>query len=200
MFVEHAQVELHQVPADDCIGVVGSQPLVEALEQLGAGIAVVEFEVHRIGFVWRAEHVHLALAAAFQGNGIQIALGGGLDVQGHQFERRAVVRRGFHLRLKQGAAGIRCAAKPHGRGDEAFHHVTLGRAHVGFVDVDTGGAQALFQVHQLAVLAGVETKDRAMMEVAQLQRAQFNLALALEQPVERLAMGLRNKHHRGLHG
>ncbi len=114
MFVEHAQVELHHIPADDRIGVMGGQPLVEAFEQLAAGVAVVELEVHRVALVRRAEHVHLTLAAAFEGDGIQIALSGGLDVQGHQFERRAVVgRRVSSAPRSSSTAGIGRAVEPH---------------------------------------------------------------------------------------
>ena len=66
VFVEYPQVKLHQVPANDRVGVEGGDPLVEAFKQLGAGVAVVELEVDRVGFIGWAEHVHLALAAAFE--------------------------------------------------------------------------------------------------------------------------------------
>ena len=199
MLVQDPQVELHQVPADDRVGVMGGEPQVQAFEEFGAGVAVVELEVHRIGLVGRAEHVHLALAAAFQGDGIQVALGGGLDVQRYQLERWAIIRRGFHLRLHQHAALARRTAKPHWRGDEALHHVAIGWAHIAFVDVDAGFAQALFQVHQLAMLFGVEAQHRAMVKVAQRQIAQFDTALALELQLGGLAMGLGDEHHGGLH-
>ncbi|MNJ18427.1 hypothetical protein D3C77_127280 [compost metagenome] len=80
--LQHAQVELHQVPADDCIGVMHGQPVVQALEQAGTAVAVFEIEIHALGVaVGRAEHVHLALAAAFEGDGIQLAALGGFDVE-----------------------------------------------------------------------------------------------------------------------
>ena len=96
MFVQHAQVELHQVPADDGVGVVGGQPLVQALQQLPTTSAVLQLEVDcRVRGLGPAEHIHLALAAAFQGDGIQLALGVGFDVQGDQAQGRAIVRRGL---------------------------------------------------------------------------------------------------------
>ncbi|RMP79987.1 hypothetical protein ALQ17_200041 [Pseudomonas fluorescens] len=165
-----------------------------------AGVAVVELEVHRIGFVRRAEHVHLAFAAAFEGDGVEVALGGGLDVEGHQLQRWAVVGRGFHLRLAEYTGGVGGAAEPHRRSDETLHHVTLGWAHIALVHVDARSAQAFFYVHGLAVLAGIQAQDRTMMEIAQLQRAQFDITLALEQPIQGLAMGFGDEHHRGLHG
>jgi len=38
------------------------------------------------------------------------------------------------------------------------------------------------------------------MEIAQLQRAQFDIALVFEQPIQRLAMGFGDEYHRALHG
>ena len=167
---------------------------------MGAGVAVVELEVHCVGFVRWPEHVDLALTAAFKGDGVQVALSGGLYVQGHQFERRAVVGGRFHLRVAQSARDVGCATEPDRGGDKALHHVALRWTYIGFVDVDAGSAQAFFYIHQLAVLAGVQAQDRAVMKIAQLQGAQFNITLALEQPIQRLAMGLWDEHHRGLHG
>ncbi len=82
VFMEHAQVELHDVPADDCVGVVAGKPFIELFQQHGSRVAVLELEIHlAVVAVGRSEHVHLPLAAAFQRNGIQLALRGGFDVQ-----------------------------------------------------------------------------------------------------------------------
>ncbi|MNS76805.1 hypothetical protein D3C72_1103620 [compost metagenome] len=86
VLAQHAQVELHQVPADDGVGIVALHPRVQALEDLCAAVAVFEVEVQGvIAAVWRPQHVHLALAAAFQGQRIQLAMGRRLDVERHQF-------------------------------------------------------------------------------------------------------------------
>ncbi|MNE62306.1 hypothetical protein D3C80_1575780 [compost metagenome] len=90
--LQYAQVELHQVPANDRIGIVQRQPVVQALQQLRTGVAIFKVEVDASGIaVGRAEHVHLALTAAFQGNRVQLAALGGLDVERYQFQPRAVV-------------------------------------------------------------------------------------------------------------
>jgi hypothetical protein len=46
VFVEHAQIELHDVPADDRVGIVPGEPVVELFEQQGARVAVFELEIH----------------------------------------------------------------------------------------------------------------------------------------------------------
>ncbi|MND73710.1 hypothetical protein D3C80_652910 [compost metagenome] len=199
--LEHAQVELHQVPADDGVGVVLGQPLVEGLQQFGAAVAVVEPEVDAAGVaIGRTEHVHLALAAAFQGDGVELAALGGFDVQGHQPEAWAIVRRGLELRVQQQAIGVRRAAEGDRRGDETLHQVAFRRADVGFVQVDAGLAQQLVQAHQLAVLPAIETEYRAMLEVAERQRAQLCIALAAQQGFGAFALLGGNECHRGLVG
>ena len=82
MLVQHPQVELHQVPADDRVRVVLGEPLVEFLQQRGPRVAVLQVEVDGAGLaVGCAEHVDLALPATFKGNRVQLGLLGGLDVQ-----------------------------------------------------------------------------------------------------------------------
>ncbi|MNC56757.1 hypothetical protein D3C75_1063760 [compost metagenome] len=115
--------------------------------------------------VGRAEHVHLALATAFQGNAVQLAPLAGLDVQRHQAQRRAITRQGLELGIAEHALGIRLAGELHRGGDEALHQVALGRANIGFEHIDTGRAQALLQLHQLPVLAAVQAHHRALVKV-----------------------------------
>ena len=199
VFVEHAQVELHDVPADDRVGVMAGEPLVEFFQQQGSGIAVFELEIHlAVVAIGRAEHVDLALAAAFQGDGVQLALSGGFDVQGDQPEARAIVGVGFHLRIEQQAFGVRRATEPDRRGDETLHHVAFRRAHIGFEHVDAGLAQRGFQAHQLTVLLAIQTEHRAVLEIQQRQRPQLDVLFAAQQRFGLLALGCGDERHRRL--
>jgi len=194
MLVQHPQVELHQVPADDRVGVVGGQPGVEPFEQLAAAVAVLEVEVDLPGVpVGRAEHVHLPLAAALKRDGIELATGGGLDVQRDQLQARPIGRHGPELGDLQRAVTLGLPVEPHGRGDEALHEIALRRADIGLVDVDARGAQALFQLQQLAVLAAVQPEHRPLAEIAQLQRAQLDTPLAAQHGLGGLALCDRNE-------
>ncbi|MNK99062.1 hypothetical protein D3C87_1194430 [compost metagenome] len=180
MFVQHPQVELHDVPANDRVGVMLGEPFVELFQQQRSRFAVFELEIHlAVVAVGRAEHVHLALAAAFQGDGIQVALSGGFDVQRHQFQARSVIGIGFHLCIEHQAIGPRRPAKTHRCGDEALHHVALRRAHVSFVHLDAGPAQRGFQAHQLPVLAAIQTEYRAMFEIQQGQGFELDVFLVV---------------------
>ncbi|MNT89168.1 hypothetical protein D3C72_2298480 [compost metagenome] len=74
MLVQHAQVELDQIPANDRVGVVLGQPLVQLFQQPGPCCAVFEREIDLGGRLRRrAQHVDLALTAAFEGNRIEFA-------------------------------------------------------------------------------------------------------------------------------
>jgi hypothetical protein len=78
--LQHAQVELHHVPADDDVRIVARQPGVQALDQLARRGAVFEIEIDgRRRRRRRAQHIDLALAAAFQRDGVQVAVGAGFD-------------------------------------------------------------------------------------------------------------------------
>lgn len=106
VLMQQAQVELDQVPADDCIRVMRGHPLIEAGQHLGAVGAVVQVEVKSISrAIDRAEHVHRALATAFRGNAVQLTPLAGLDIQRHQAQRRAITRQGFELGIAEHATG-----------------------------------------------------------------------------------------------
>ncbi|MNZ78747.1 hypothetical protein D3C78_973340 [compost metagenome] len=201
VIAQHAQVELHQVPADDGIGVMARQPVVEPLQQLGAAGAVLQVEVQpaRVA-IGRAEHVHLALAAAFQADAVEVAAAVGLDVEGYQAQARAIVRRGAELGIQQQTVVSRRATEGHRRGDEALHQETLGRTDVGLVDIHARGPQGLFQTQQLAVLTTVEPEHRAVMEIAKSKFAQLGILLAAQQLIGALALFGRHEGHRRLHG
>ncbi|MCY1501293.1 hypothetical protein D9M68_353600 [compost metagenome] len=189
MLDQHAQVELDQVPADDRIGVVMGQPLVQPLQQLRPCRAVFKREIDGGRFLRRsAEHIDLALAAAFERNRIQLAEGVGFDIERHQPQRGPVVRRGFQLGVAQHAVAVRFALKPHRRRDEALHQVALGRTDIGFIDVDAGVAQRAAELDQLPMLLAIQAHDGPAAEILQLQRAQFDLALAAQQRLGTLAL------------
>lgn len=85
MLDQHAQVELDQVPAEDRVGIVTGQPLVQLLQQLWPCRAVFQREID-IGRLLRhsAQHIDLALAAAFECNRIKLAECIGFDIKRHQ--------------------------------------------------------------------------------------------------------------------
>ncbi len=199
VLVQHAQVELHQVPADDRVRVMQRHPAVEALQQLRAAVAILQREVQPGSIaVGRPEHVHLALAAAFQGDGIEFAALGGLDVQRYQAQLRAIVRRRFQHGVEEHPVGVGRAGELHGRGDEALHQVALRWPDVGFVDVQAGATQALLQLNQLAMLTAVQPEHRAMLEVTEFQRTQLDVALTLQQQFHPRALLGGHEGHRGL--
>ncbi|MNI54416.1 hypothetical protein D3C73_1093110 [compost metagenome] len=108
MLVQDAQVELHQVPANNGVGIVPGKPGVELFQQQGSGVAILQGKVHLGGVtVWRSEHVHLALTATLQGDRIQLALFGGFDIQRDQLQARPIIRGRLELGIEQQAAGVR---------------------------------------------------------------------------------------------
>ena len=199
MLLQHPQIELHQVPADDGVGIVALQPCVQPFQQLGAADAVFQIEIQRrIAAVGRPQHVDLPLAAAFQRDGVKFAVGGGFDIQRHQPERRAVVRRRLHLAIEQRPIAVALAVEPHRRGDEAFHQVALGRANVGLVERNAAFPQQLFQLDELTVLAAVQPQHRAVMKIRQRQRFQFDLPFFAQQQFRARLLFGGDKRHRGL--
>jgi len=196
MFLEHAQVELHQVPADDGVRVVPLHPRVQAFEDLRARVAVFEVEVQGlIAAVWRPQHVDLALAAAFQGQRIQFAMRCRLDIERCQFQAWPVAGRRFQLHLLR-----RIPAERDRRRNETLHQVALGRADVGLVHVDAVGAQLFFQLQQVPVLLAVQPQHGAVVKIAQRQGAQLRMALAAQQPFRLLSLLHGNEGDGRLHG
>jgi len=199
MFVEHPQIELHDVPADDGVGVKSGKPFVELFQQQGSGITVLKLEIHlTVITVGRTQHVHLTLATTLQGNGIQLALSGGFDVQGHQFQARSIIGMRFHLRVEQQALVSRRAAKPHGRGDETLHHVAFRWTHVGFEHLDAGPAQCRFQTHQLTVLLAIQAEYRTVLEIQQGQGFELDVFFALQHRFGLRALIGGDERHRRL--
>ncbi|MNN26598.1 hypothetical protein D3C81_1401070 [compost metagenome] len=199
VLVQQTQVELHQVPADDRIRIVPGHPLVEAFEQRGTVVAVLQVEVHGAAVtVCRAKHVHLALAAAFKGNTVELTALAGLDIQRHKTQWRTVIRQWLELGIADHALGIRLAGELHGGRDEALHQVAFGGADVRFVNLDAGVAQALLQLHQLTMLAAVQAQHRALIEIAQLQGFELDTRLVGQQHPSMRGVRLRDERHRDL--
>ncbi len=176
-----------------------SQPLVEAVEQRGAVVAVVQLEVHRLCVaIGRAEHVHHALPATVQADAVELAALGGLDVQRYQPQPWPIVRMRFELGALQRALTVVVATEQHRRGDEALHQVAFRWADIGFEDLDAGLAQASLQRHQLPVLLAIQAHDRTLLKVAQLQRAQLRARLVGQQRASMGGLLGRHEGHRGL--
>ncbi len=114
------------------------------------------------------------------------------------FQARSIIRRRLHLGVEQRAVGVGGAAELGRGGDKALHQVALGRADIGFVDIDATLAQQLLDVHQLPVLQAIQAKDRTMMKVEQFQGTQLDPALAAQQGFGALAMGDGNEGDGGL--
>jgi len=155
------------------------KPVVQPLEQLASAIAILQRKIDgRALPVFRSEHVDLALATALQRNGIEIATGGGFDIQRNQLERRAIVRRRFELRIDRRTVTARCIRKGHRRGDETLHQVALGGTDIGLIDVHPGLTQQPRAIQQATVRTAVQPHHWPMAEVAQGQRSQLHIALA----------------------
>ncbi|VEF11832.1 Uncharacterised protein [Pseudomonas fluorescens] len=196
VLVEDAQVELHDVPANDRVGIVAGEPFVEFLQNQRARVAVFEIEIDNAVVAIRcAEHVHLALAAAFKGNGIQITGFCGFDVQRDQPQFRPITGVGLELRVDQHAVGIRRSAEQHRCGDETLHQIAFRRAHVGFIDVEAGAIERGFQAHQLAVLLAIQAQNWPMRKILQGQRAELDVVFVMQQTLGGLTLDGGNECH-----
>ncbi|MNE18468.1 hypothetical protein D3C81_645320 [compost metagenome] len=147
------------------------QPLIQPFQHLRAADAVLQVKIQRfIAPVGWPEHVHLALTATFQRNRVQLAVGGGFNVQRDQFQGRAVFRCRFHLPVDQRAIAVDLAAEPDRCGDKTLHQVAFRRANIGLIEVNAAVFQQPFQFDQLAMLTAIQPQHRAMMEIGQRQR------------------------------
>src|SRR5699024_6890460 len=129
---------------------------------------------------WWPQHIDLPLPAALQRDGVQLATLTGFDIQRDQLQPWAIVRRRLQLGIGQCTVRRFVASKPHRRGDETLHQVALRRANIRFKHVYPRLAQATLEVHQLAVMPAVKAQHRAMVEIAQRKRSQFDTLLAAE--------------------
>ncbi|GAB7260234.1 hypothetical protein DZS_14030 [Dickeya ananatis] len=88
MLLQHPQVKLHQIPADNHIRIVGVQPLIEFFQQLWTAGDVFQRQVASIlsvAIFW-PQHKYLTLAAPFQTDAVKLAVAAGFDIQRHGFE------------------------------------------------------------------------------------------------------------------
>ncbi len=195
MFLQHAQVELHHVPADDDIGIVTGEPGVKLLQQLWPAVEVDQLKIQLAGItVRRAEHIHLALAAALQPDAVQLAVLGGFDVERHPFQLRTVIGMRLEARVDE-AVAARLAAEPHRCRDKALHQVAFRRADICFIHRNAVFTQAFFDALQLSVAAAIESQHRSATKIFQIQRLQARMALVANQ---RLGLRLElpgNKRH-----
>src|SRR5690606_36257133 len=151
-------------------------------EQQLATVALFKVEINDAGVaICRTDHVHLSLARASQGDGIQLATGTGLHIQRYQAQRRAVIGGGFERPAQQAAVRLLDALEADGGGDKALHQVAIRRADIGLVHIDTDLTQLLLQLQQLAVLAAVQAQHRTTPEVAQGKRTQLHALFIAQQ-------------------
>lgn len=189
VFLQYAQIELNQVPADDRIGIVPLKPRVEFLQQERAAFAVFKLEVDAATVaVGRSQHINLTLTAAFERDGIELRFGAGFYVERHQFQLRPITRRGFQLAVQKRTASTRLAGEHDRRRNKALHHVAVWRKDIGFVHVYAALLQASLQPRQLPILLAVQAQYRPMVEVNEIQRAKFHLLLALQDGFGPLAL------------
>ena len=170
MFLQHAQVELDHIPADDRIGIEAFEPVVELLQKLPSRLAVFELEVDAAGVaVGRSEHVDLALAATFERDRIKLRVRAGFNIERYEFQLRPITLRRFQLgvdeRIERKVFTLMLAAERDGRRDETLHHVTIGWKHIGFVHIHAALLQAPLERGQLPVLRRIKSKHRPMTEI-----------------------------------
>ncbi len=106
---------------------------------------------------------------------------------------------GFEMGVGEAAIGADLAGKGDGSGDETLHQVALGWADVSFVKVNAVAAQQGIDGDQLAVLLAVQAQHLAMLKIQQLQGADVDARLVLEQRLDLLALHGRKKRDRRLH-
>ncbi|SAK97708.1 hypothetical protein AWB82_07155 [Caballeronia glebae] len=177
--LENAQVELHDIPADDRVRIVSRDPRDEPAQHVGAGIAIVEGEIG-IGVIGtarsvgrRPEHVHLTRAAAFERDRIKLALHARFDIERHDSQRRTVIRRG--LQLARNVTVARHALERRRRRDESLHQIALVRTDIGFEDLNARASQVLFEREQLAILRAIEPEHRLLAKVLERQLAHIRV-------------------------
>ena len=165
MFLQHAQVKLHHVPADQYIRVVLGKPLVKFLQQLWSAGNVFQMKIQRGRIaVRRPEHIDNPLPTALQADAVQFTVTGGFDIQRDPLQRRAIVRVRLQARVHETTV-LLSAVHPDGGGDKPLHQKTFRRANVRFVERHARFAEQFFIAHQLAMGAAVEAINRLAVEV-----------------------------------
>ena len=82
MLLQHPQVKLHHVPANQHVRVMLCKPLVQRVKQLRAAVEIDQLKIQRAGItVWRAEHKDLALTAPLQPDAVKLAVLRGFNIQ-----------------------------------------------------------------------------------------------------------------------
>src|SRR5471032_786363 len=173
------------------------KPLVEFFQQERAAFAVFKLEVDAaaVAVGW-SQHINLTLAAALKRDGIQLRFRAGFYIERHQFQLWPIPRHGFQLAVQQRTVSMRLAVEHNWRCDKALHHVAVRRKDISFVHIDAALLQAPLQPRQLPILLTIQAQHRPMVEINEIQRAQFHLLLALQDGFSALAVFRRNKCHR----
>lgn len=133
------------------------------------------------------------LAAAVQADTIELAEAVGFDIQRHQRQGGAVIRRGLQPRVPHLSVVIDGSIEQNRRGDESFHQVAFRRADIGFIQRDAGVGEDFLRPRQRSVMAAIKPVDRPALEIAQRQRLHV---FAGQQRADAVAKRRRNKSHR----
>ncbi len=113
MFLQHSQIKLHHVPADDHIGIVVCKPGVEFFQQLRAAGDVFQFKIERGGVaILLPQHINDALPAAFQADAVQLAVAGGFNINRNPLERWTIVGMRFQTGINDSAI-VHITLDPH---------------------------------------------------------------------------------------
>src|SRR5262249_20155877 len=81
MFLQDAQIELDDAPADDHIRIMHLEPLRQLLQHVLAIGAIIELEIEfDLGPVCWPQHIDLTLPAALESDRIELAAKTGLDI------------------------------------------------------------------------------------------------------------------------
>ena len=195
MFLQHAQIELHHVPADQHIGIAIGKPLVKLFQKLWPAVDILQPEIQRGCVAIRgAKHINNPIPAAFKADTVQLTVASGFDIQRDPFQRRPVGRVGFETGVNK-AAVLRGAVDPDGGSNKPLHQKTFWRADIGFVQRHASVAQQFFITHQLAMGAAVKAMYGLTVEIFQFKRRQAPAIFTAQQLLYFLNMIVRDKSH-----
>ena len=199
-FLQHAQVELNDVPANDDVRVIACEPFVEVVDHLLACRAIDQSESLRGDRFDRrlAQHEHHALGHAIQCNRIEILMLAGLDVQRHHLQHGPVAGRGHYPAVHQ----CRWVAVPTFQhdacGDEALHQEPFVRANIRLKQGHPLLPQRASQSSQLTKMLGVDAPYRRLPKALEFEFAQLHIGHETQQRFDLAFVLLLHKGHRRL--
>ena len=203
--LQHPQIELDHVPADDDVGVVGRKPGIELLDHVLASGAVDQPEILR----WRCrlcglpQHEHHPVTCTVECDRVQLFGGAGLDVQRHHLQRRAPIGRWLQPAVEEGRPLAKPPFDQHTGGDEALHQVSVVRAHIRLIQRNLQRLEGARQLAEIAEPAGIDAEHGFLLEGLQTKLFQLQALQALQirqLGLHRSPMAGRYEGDRGLLG